>query len=275
MGLTIKFIKNFVLPIIIIILGIFIYARFIEPNLLVVKSLNITSNTNYNSNIRVVFFSDTHFGNMYDENKLEDIVDKINNLNADLVVFGGDLIDSYYKFPPDTSYIQSKLKQINASIGKYSIYGNHDYGGGAEKVFKEIMKNSDFTILENEIEVLSKWNIKLIGLDDYLLGNPDKSIVDNIDKNSYNILISHAPDIIDAMNMNNVNFTISGHTHGGQVTVPILTKKFLPPGGKKYVKGFFDITNNSKLYVTSGIGLTKVNFRFLNIPEILVFDIKY
>lgn len=275
MGLTIKFIKNFVLPIIIIILGIFIYARFIEPNLLIVKSLDIISNTNYNNNIRVVFFSDTHFGNMYDESKLEDIVDKINNLNADLVVFGGDLIDSYYKFPPDTSYIQSKLKQINASIGKYSIYGNHDYGGGAEKVFKEIMKNSDFTILENEIEVLSKWNIKLIGLDDYLLGNPDKSIVDNIDKNSYNILISHAPDIIDAMNMNNVNFTISGHTHGGQVTVPILTKKFLPPGGKKYVKGFFDITNNSKLYVTSGIGLTKVNFRFLNIPEILVFDIKY
>lgn len=275
MGLTIKFIKNFVLPIIIIILGIFIYARFIEPNLLIVKSLDIISNTNYNNNIRVVFFSDTHFGNMYDESKLEDIVDKINNLNADLVVFGGDLIDSYYKFPPDTSYIQSKLKQINASIGKYSIYGNHDYGGGAEKVFKEIMKNSDFTILENEIEVLSKWNIKLIGLDDYLLGNPDKSIVDNIDKNSYNILISHAPDIIDAMNMNNINFTISGHTHGGQVTVPILTKKFLPPGGKKYVKGFFDITNNSKLYVTSGIGLTKVNFRFLNIPEILVFDIKY
>lgn len=273
--MTIKFIKNFVLPIIIIILGIFIYARFIEPNLLIVKSLDIISNTNYNNNIRVVFFSDTHFGNMYDESKLEDIVNKINNLNADLVVFGGDLIDSYYKFPPDTSYIQSKLKQINASIGKYSIYGNHDYGGGAEKVFKEIMKNSDFTILENEIEVLSKWNIKLIGLDDYLLGNPDKSIVDNIDKNSYNILISHAPDIIDAMNMNNVNFTISGHTHGGQVTVPILTKKFLPPGGKKYVKGFFDITNNSKLYVTSGIGLTKVNFRFLNIPEILVFDIKY
>lgn len=275
MGLTIKFIKNFVLPIIIIILGIFIYARFIEPNLLVVKSLNITSNTNYNNNIRVVFFSDTHFGNMYDESKLEDIVDKINNLNADLVVFGGDLIDSYYKFPPDTSYIQSKLKQINASIGKYSVYGNHDYGGGAEKVFKEIMKNSDFTILENEIEVLSEWNIKLIGLDDYLLGNPDKSIVDNIDKNSYNILISHAPDIIDAMNMNNVNFTISGHTHGGQVTVPILTKKFLPPGGKKYVKGLFDIANNSKLYVTSGIGLTKVNFRFSNIPEILVFDINY
>ncbi len=226
--------------------------------------------------MKIVFFSDTHFG-MYSESNLDKIVDKINSFNADLVIFGGDLMDSYRQFPPNTSYIQKKLKQINANVGKYSVYGNHDYGGGAEKAFKSIMQNSDFNILENKIEVLDKLNIRLIGLDDYLLGNPDKNILEQIDKNFYNILISHAPDIIDTLNIDNVNLILSGHTHGGQVSVPILTKKFLPPGGQKYIKGLFEFDNDSesKLYVTSGIGLTKVKLRFLNIPEILVFNIKY
>lgn len=277
MGLNIKFIKNTIIFITIIMLITFIYAKFIEPNLLITKIININSTTNYNSSVRIVFFSDTHFGNMYSETNLKKIVNKINSSNPDLVIFGGDLMDSYSEFPPNITYIQEKLNQISANIGKYSVYGNHDYGGGAEKAFRSIMKNGGFTILENKIEVIDKLNIRLIGLDDYLLGNPDETILNQVDKSFYNILISHAPDIIDTLDINNIDFVLSGHTHGGQVTVPIITKKFLPPGGQKYIKGYFNFDNNSetKLYVTSGIGLTKIALRFLNIPEILIFNIKY
>lgn len=253
---------------------VFAYAAFVEPNLIVTKNINFKSDKI--DNIKIVFFSDTHFGNnMYPENKLEDIVNKINSQNPDIVIFGGDLMDSYYKSPPNIEYIQSKFKEIDAKYGKYSVYGNHDYGGGAERVYKNLMKESDFIILKNDSTIIDTIGVRLIGLDDYLLGSPDIGLLNNIEDDYYNILISHAPDLIDLLNVNKINFILSGHTHGGQVSVPILTKKILPPGGRNYIKGKFDLDNDIKtrFYVTSGMGTTQIKLRFLNIPEIVTFDI--
>lgn len=240
--------------------------------MLIVKHIDLEQNINHN--LKIVLFSDTHFGNMYSEQNLDNIVEKINLENADIVIFGGDLMDSYYRFPPDTEYISIGLKKIYSKYGKFAVYGNHDYGGGAERVFKQIMDNSDFTVLKNQISVIDDIQLRLIGLDDYLLGNPDKYILSGIEKDYYNIMISHAPDLVDRYNTENINLVFSAHTHGGQVRIPFLTEKVLPPGGQKYIKGFYNFENSdSKLYVTSGIGLTQVNLRFLNTPEIVVFNI--
>lgn len=275
-------IKNIIKTIkitILIIIIIFIYARFIEPNLLIVKTVDINSTTNVDTNnIKIVLFSDTHFGEFYVEEKLENIVNKINDQDADIVIFGGDLMDSYYRSPPDIDYIKTYFKKIESKIGNYSVYGNHDYGGGAVKVYKNIMEGSGFTLLKNEIKTIDIDDVKIniIGLDDYLLGKPDKNILNGIEKNHYNILVSHAPDLVDELNFDDINLVLSGHTHGGQVNIPFITEKVLPLGGKKYIKGIFDFDNDikTKLYVTSGIGLTKINFRFLNIPEIITLNVK-
>lgn len=250
-----------------------LYAHFIEPNLLITRNFKISASKN---NLKIVLFSDTHFGNnMYPEDKLIDIVTKINNQKADIVIFGGDLIDSYWKSPPDVEYIKRKFSEIKAKYGKFSVYGNHDYGGGAEKVYKEIMDDSGFTILKNETTIIKDIGIRLIGLDDYLLGNPDKYILNDIDTNYYNILISHAPDLIDYLDTSKVNFILAGHTHGGQVTLPFITERVLPVGGQKYIKGLFDLNNSigTKFYVTSGIGTTQIKLRFLNVPEIINFEL--
>lgn len=273
-----KLILKIIIILTIILAAIAAYAYYIEPELLIVRDMQIKSqniqSTNQNSEkIKVVFFSDTHFREEYNEKKLDAIVEKINEQDADIVAFGGDLIDSYYVSPVDLDYLKAGLSKVKAKYGKFAVYGNHDYGGGASRIYGDLMTESGFTVLKNDFVMIDEINTVVYGMDDYLLGNPDKSVAENADKSYYNILLSHAPDIIDDSKVKNVDFILSGHTHGGQVFIPFFQEKILPPGGVKYVKGLYNV-NDSQLFVSSGIGTTKIKFRFLNVPEIMSFKLE-
>lgn len=254
---------------------VFAYAAFVEPNLIVTKNINFKSDKI--DNIKIVFFSDTHFGNnMYPENRLEDIVNKINSQNPDIVIFGGDLMDSYYKSPPNIEYIQSKFKEIDSKYGKYSVYGNHDYGGGAERVYKNLMKESDFIILKNDSTIIDTIGIRLIGLDDYLLGSPDISSISEEARQEmdYKILLIHEPDMADSYKEYPFDLMLAGHSHGGQVRIPFM-KGITTAMAHKYVRGFYQLdgTYPIDLYVNTGIGTSRYPIRFLVPPQIAVFNI--
>lgn len=269
-----KFLK-FIVCVIVVIALVYGYARYLEPSLLITKKIQTSSNV-IPENVRVVFFTDTHFGKFYSEKNVEKIVKKINNQNPDIVILGGDLMDSFYRDQVNTNYITKHLNKIKAKYGKYSVWGNHDYGGGAVRIYEKIMEDSGFKLLKNNYIKIDELNITVAGLDDYLLGNPDKSLAHELPSDYYNMMVSHAPDIVDTLNLENCGLVLSGHTHGGQVTVPFLT--VLPPGGKNYAKGKYDVIDSEKndveLFVSSGIGLTQLPFRFFNVPEIVVVDIK-
>ncbi len=256
------------------IIILFIYSAFIEPSILIVKNINFRDNKIKN-NLKIVLFSDTHFNAFYGEYQMQKIVEKINAENPDIIIFSGDLMDSYSSSPPNTTYIIEHLKNLNAKIAKYSIYGNHDYGGKAEKVYKDIMEDSGFELLKNQIKFNDDVGICIVGIDDYIFGKPNKSILNETNENYYNILITHEPDLVDKLNIDNVNLILSGHTHGGQVKIPFITKYVLPYGGRNYVDGLYSFENKikTKLYVTTGIGLSQIRLRFLNPPEIIVFNI--
>ena len=247
------------------------YAFFIEPNQLKTEEVNISSKK-LKEPVSIAVFADTHFGAGYKLENFDKVIAKINEKEVDYVIFTGDLIDNYQNYKKNTSIISSKLLNIKAKKGKYAVFGNHDYGGGAQNYYKSIMNKGGFEVLINQSVSFSKNNLKLIGVDDFLIGYGNSSIVNKENSNTYNLVICHEPDVFDNFNKDKVDLMVSGHSHGGQVNIPYLKDKILPALGSKYIYGEYK-NNNSLLYVNPGLGTTKINARLFAKPEITFFNI--
>jgi len=258
----------------ILLLGVYIYARYIEPHLLMVNRVNLES-SRMDGHLKVVFFGDTHMGEFNNIDQLERIVNEINTQNPDLVIFTGDLISASKKLNVDTDAISQTLKKIQAPYGKYCVMGNHEYATLKQYSYKDLMNSANFEVLVNDWLDIPEINIRLLGLDDAYSGKPDKNLSNAALDSSYNIMMTHEPDIIDQMDIDGIQLILAGHTHGGQISVPFLTEKFLPPGGKKYVKGIFAVGSDGQtnLFVTKGTGMSTIPYRFMNVPEIVSIEI--
>lgn len=253
-------------------LAVVCYARYIEPHMLQEKYITIKSAqvTDKAENLKIVVFGDTHFSDYYTTKEFNKVLDAIEKMEPDIVVFSGDLIDHFDIYSEDVSIISEKLSKIQAPYGKYAIFGNHDYGGGAETEYESIMEAGGFTVLKNEYHGIDELGIAIIGIDDVLIGYGDPSIASWGRPDYFNIVLSHAPDVIDEVQDYNVDLMISGHTHGRQINLKFFDEYILPPYGKKYINGLYQFSNErkSQLYVNSGIGMTKLPFRFLSPPEL-------
>lgn len=262
---------------VILALILYSYARIIEPNLLTVKYENIYSPYVYDKDsLKIVQFSDTHISKYYDAEHLKKAVDKINAEKPDIVVFTGDLIERYNKYDnKDKIYeIWEALNEINAPLGKYAVYGNHDYGGGAERAFREIMEKGGFQILQNEKANISSYHVNIIGMDDSIFGTLDKeTIISFLDEGTYNIILSHEPDVADLFLEYAADLFLTGHSHGGQVNLPVIS--YTPPLAQKYIRGMYDLNNyrQTKVYVNVGLGTSTLPLRFMAIPELTVITI--
>lgn len=261
--------------------GGYIYARNIEPNMLRVTQQKVKHRlipSSFN-NIKIIQFSDSHLGFQYHLDQLENLVAKINELKPDIVCFTGDLIDDPNSFSAisDTTKLLSRL---TAPLGKYAIYGNHDHGGYGTKLYNQIMHEAGFQLLVNEAKPLRLNDgsaIYLAGVDDAMLGNPNmEAAVKNIPLHAYKILLSHAPDLADEAYQYAVNLQLSGHSHGGQIKIPLYGPLVKVPFAEKYVEGFYTIGEKEplSLYVNRGLGTTRLPFRFLSPPELTVFTLQ-
>ena len=275
-----KFIR-FLFFVLLFILLILIYGRYVENDGLITKEYTITGNIdNSFNNLKIVHFSDLHYLRVTNKDKLKEVVDEINLINPDLVFFTGDLIDKDFKLKDkDKNNLITLLKDINSKYGKYAIIGNHDYIKD-EELIKEIYAASNFILLKNEYDIIyGNNNDKLFigGTDTYSFDRADINKVmeyfnDNEDIN-YKIILSHEPDYIDdIVKENNVNLVLSGHSHNGQINIPYIKKYFLPKGSRKYYNNYYKV-NNTDLYVSSGIGLSRINFRIFNKPSINFYRI--
>lgn len=255
---------------------IYIYARFIEPELLTVRYETISTDYIIEDEIKILQFSDTHISEYFDIDDLNNAIAKINEEKPDIVVFTGDLIDQFnnYENKENIHEIWESLCSINAPI-KYAIYGNHDYGGGAERVYKEIMEKGGFKLLINEKEELPQYNINFIGMDDSIFGEYEPELIsDYMDEGMYNIILSHEPDVADKFLEYSIDLFLAGHSHGGQINLPFVN--YLPSLGDKYVRGFYDFENvrQTKVYVNIGLGTSTIPMRFMAAPELSVITLK-
>jgi uncharacterized protein len=258
------------------------YARKIEPSLLDITEHDIVSPSlpaGFNG-VKVLHFSDTHLSDYYSLNQLEKLVQTINEQLPDIVVFTGDLIDNFQTYK-ETNKVASILQKIEAKLGRFAIYGNHDHGGYGTQKYREILEDSGFHLLLDEtvpIHLPTENYITVTGLDDFMLGKPKvEQTLQHLKKENFNLLLIHEPDIADRLAEYPIDLQLSGHSHGGQVQIPFYGPIITPPLSKTYVEGFYTIPNSNermKLYVNRGIGTVHIPCRFLSMPELTVFTLK-
>lgn len=245
--------------------GFFLYMTIWEPRRMIIRNMTVEGNLKHP--LKIAFFSDVHFTAYNFDYRSRNILKTLQTIRPDIIIFGGDLIDIQWE---DTAFLikmQSFLKELKAPYGAYAVCGNHDASYISHKTYASFMRTCGIQVLNNEIKSLPDSGIAIGGVEDALYGTPDKELYDARTM-SFQILISHEPDIMDTMQLNHVDLALSGHTHGGQIRVPVLTKLVLPKLGRRYVKGQYTI-GSTKLIVSSGIGGALFSARFRNTPEII------
>ena len=273
-----KNILRFAAVIIFIGAALICYARFIEPNMLQVRDVAIQSPriAAEAEDFKIAVFGDTHFGDYYTTKDFDQLLEEIKKIEPDMVFFTGDLIDHYNLYTGDVGVISDKLSQIDAPYGKYTVFGNHDYGGGAENEYPSIMEAGGFTVLKNQYYAIQELGIAVIGIDDMIIGYGDPSVASWGRPDYFNIIIAHEPDLADQILDYNADLMIAGHTHGRQINLKFFDDYILPPYGKNYISGLhgFDNERKTQLYVNSGVGMTKLPYRFLSPPELTCITLK-
>ena len=276
-----KFIR-FLFILLLIILLLLIYCRYEGTRGLITKEYKIETNSIPSSfdGLKVLHFSDLHYLRVVDDNMLKKVVEEINLINPDIVIFTGDLIDKDFNInDKQKEQLITLLKSINSKYGKYSIIGNHDYIKDKEEI-ETIYNESNFILLQNTYDIIynsENEKIFLGGLDTYSYDKADIDKVmnyfkdnDNID---YKIILVHEPDYIDTITSKyDVDLVLAGHSHNGQINIPFIKNFILPYGSQKYYKNYYNV-DNTPLYISRGIGESRINLRFLNKPSINFYRI--
>ena len=223
---------------------------------------------------RIVQISDFHLGTWLDKEAMSDIVDLVNQQEPDLIAITGDFIS----FNPSkfSAELVSTLSNFNSKDGVIAVLGNHDHYTDAA-VIRAVLKECNIVELSNQIYSIRRGASQLLfaGIDDYMTNHSDlQKVISQIpqDENSV-ILLAHEPDFADiSAASGKFAMQISGHTHGGQICLPVWGNLYLPRLGRKYPSGRY-LVEDMVLYTNRGLGTSWLKFRFNCPPEITVFQL--
>jgi predicted MPP superfamily phosphohydrolase len=235
--------------------------------------------------LRIAQLSDIHMDEFTEPFFLHHVIDRINQLQPDVVLLTGDFVS--YEIGSRHFAIGSAWQCANILTSLrctqlYAVMGNHDVYVSAKDVTSALRANR-ITVLNNSCLPIERpgARIWLAGVDDPLVGDPkpELAIPESIRNvpNEPVILMCHAPDYADDLLAHPagqaVDLMLSGHTHGGQVRLPLVGALQLPDLGKKYVEGWFQL-GRIQLYVNRGIGTIGIPFRFDCPPEITLLTLR-
>ena len=275
--------KGFIITGSIIAFGIlcFIYAHF-EYNNIKIKRITLESPKITGDGIRVMFITDFQFDTKSKINReaLRNVVAKANSQNADLLFLGGDYVN-YRRNRPVFYEIFQDLRI--PPLGAFAVLGNHDYYSYNENITQ--FDSMGIKLLLNEsarIPLGEDEYIQVAGVDEPWFGSPDfEKAMEGTGPEHFLFFLCHNPDyFVDDISREQrslLDFTLSGHTHAGQVTFfglfgkPPLSFKnsFKYRYGLKKLKGV-------PIYVSSGVGGSALGYyiRFFARPEIVIIDLK-
>jgi predicted MPP superfamily phosphohydrolase len=275
--------------ILIIGFGLTIYGSFIEPKTLVTNYQTIDL-PNLDQPLKIAFVTDLQVGKYKQTEWTEKVVERILKLNPDLVLLGGDQIDNEHYDLEELDYLRP-LAKLTTKLPVYAINGNHEYGlncfagvnelchytGDLHQEIEETLTKLGIKYLTNNLEkiTINSSSFYLFGGDEYWAKKLDLTPLNKRTEKIPTIALIHNPTG-SFTNKVNADLILSGHTHGGQVRLPIvgplgLVDTILP---REYYWGWHEITSSTKMFVSSGAGETGARARLLNPPEVVLLTIK-
>ena len=257
-------------------LGTLIYARLIEPRRVRVTHLALTlprlpaAFQNY----RVVHISDFHLGSWMTRERLLHTADLINLIQPDLVAITGDFLDS--RAGAIAERLIDPLRRLQARDAVVAVMGNHDHYGSVEEV-RRVLRASDVIDVSNRVYSVHRGEaaLHIAGVDD-VARRHDRldAVLDQLPPTGAALLLAHEPDFADlSAPTGRFDLQLSGHTHGGQVRLPLIGPLILPSYGQRYPAGLYRV-GDMQLYTNSGLGSIYPHVRFGVRPEITVFTLK-
>lgn len=225
--------------------------------------------------LQIAFITDVHRSGFFTQGRIERIADRVNHLEPDLILLGGDYVYG------STSYEAScfeALSRLRAPLGTYAVLGNHDYGvhdsrgGDLTQVLSAIAK-TEITLLQNEGVWLERAGerIRLGGVADLWGDEPALDpVIAGTSADDLVVLMSHNPDYAEELPPGAVDLVLSGHTHGGQVTFFGLWAPHVPSEyGQRYRTGLVE-DDAATVIVSNGVGTIFPPVRFFARPQIVV-----
>jgi uncharacterized protein len=232
--------------------------------------------------LRIVQLSDFHYDRYVDIRVITSAVHLTNQLQPDLVVLTGDFVTQgpfAGQYDPPAAHDAEPCSQILAPLrprlGVFVVLGNHDYYTDPELV-SEILRSRGFHVLRNqsfdlELDGARLW---LAGLNDAVAGADDLELaLQKIPASEAVVLLAHEPDSADWVPPGRVDLQLSGHSHGGQIVLPVIGPPYLPPLGRKYPWGLRHL-GPLTLYTNRGLGTITLPFRFNSPPELTLFTLR-
>ncbi len=222
---------------------------------------------------QLVFISDVHHGPIFSIERVHRLVDRINQLEPDIILLGGDYV---YGDPKFIQPVFDAFGKFRSKLGLYAVSGNHEFRQGIALTREMIHKNHIFDCDNQAYWVtLGMDSIRIGGVSDLTKSKPkiDSTLV-GLKPNDFCILLSHNPDFIPRIKTDKIDLTLSGHTHGGQITL-LGIRSFYSNSryGETYRYGLKK-TEKMQSYITSGVGTIILPMRFFCRPEIVLITLK-
>lgn len=231
----------------------------------------------------IVQISDLH-NKMFGKGQMK-LLEKIEEAKPDIIVITGDLVDRRrYDLEKAMVFIKRAVKIAPV----YYITGNHEAWSGEYETIRESLISDGVNILDNEKTEIMKEDstIEIIGLKDpafltssYIDGTDisvlEKSLEKLGDKDKFQILLSHRPELFSIYAKNNIELSFTGHAHGGQFRIPFIGGLVAPNQGlfPEYTSGSYEI-DDSTMIVSRGLGNSIIPIRLFNRPEIIKVVLK-
>jgi len=254
------------------------YVLLMEPNSFTVETvhLKLPRLARSFSGLRLAQISDLHMGGWMNAARLQHVVDLILAQEPDILLITGDFLigrDNLDISNQVVSDLIEPLSRLSGSIPSFAVFGNHDYWTNVETV-RHILVSSGITELTNAVSTLKRGqdSLYVCGVDDIWEGVPRlDDVIAQLSDDSTAILLAHEPDFADtSAATGRFDLQVSGHTHGGQVVLPLVGPPVLPYLGRKYGSGLYKVGEMFQ-YTNRGVGMARLPLRINCPPEITLF----
>ena len=249
-------------------LGGGVYGFGVEPLSLAVESVTVPVRglDEALDGFKIVALSDFHLYPFTELPFIQRAIDTARGLNPDLVVLVGDFVDATAEAIHE---LAPAFSSLNARQGVMAVLGNHDVGKGPALVTRALKGAGVEVLVNRAVEIaVGQAYLRVAGVDS-LQGRQDLGAALRGGKDGVpTVLLAHEPDIADLVAQHGrVDLQISGHSHGGQVRLPVFESLSLPRWGRKYAFGRYQV-GDMVVYTGRGIGTTGVPIRIGSVPEV-------
>jgi hypothetical protein len=241
------------------------YATYEATNLRIEQVRIVTSRLPPGTTpLRIAQVSDLHLGLIHRDEALAPIINRLLELQPDLLVATGDIVDAQINHVDE---LVELWQRINPPLGKYAVTGNHEFYAGINQAL-DFLRRSGFEVLDNRNIQVGTW-LKVVGVDDPARGGkPDEDEALGERSALFTLLLKHRPDI-EELSADKFDLQLSGHAHRGQIfPFNLLTAIKYPRQN-----GLYKLASEKHLYVSRGTGTWGPPMRLLSPPEITLFEI--